>query len=55
MDLLKAWFKRNFSDPQVVLLALMLVIASLVVFGLGAMLWPVFASLVVAYLLEAVV
>jgi putative permease len=55
LDSLKAWFKRNFSDPQVVLLALLLVLASLVVFGLGAMLWPVFASLVLAYLLEAVV
>lgn len=55
MDLVKAWFQRNFSDPQVVMLALILVFASLVVFGLGAMLWPVFASLVIAYLLEAVV
>ncbi|KAA9129836.1 AI-2E family transporter [Marinihelvus fidelis] len=55
MDFLKAWFQRTFSDPQIVLLALILVIGALIVFGLGAMLWPVFASLVVAYLLEGAV
>jgi len=55
MDLLKAWFKRTFSDPQIVLLALILVIGSAVVFGLGRMLAPVFASIVIAYLLEAIV
>ncbi len=52
MDFLKAWFKRTFSDPQVVLLGLILLVGALVVFGLGQMLWPVFASVVVAYLLE---
>ncbi len=55
MDLLKAWFKRTFSDPQVVLLGLLLLVGFLVVFGLGRMLAPVFASIVIAYLLEAVV
>ena len=55
MDLLKDWFKRTFSDPQVVLLALLLIGGALIVFGLGTMLWPVFASIVVAYLLEALV
>lgn len=55
MDFLKDWFRRTFSDPQVVLLALILVIGCLVVIGLGAMLWPVFASLVIAYLLEGAV
>jgi putative permease len=55
MDLIKAWFKRNFSDPQVVLLGLILLIGFAVVLGLGRMLAPVFASIVIAYLLEAVV
>ena len=55
MDLLKAWFKRTFSDPQVVLLGLILLVGFLVVIGLGRMLAPVFASIVIAYLLEAVV
>ena len=55
MDFLRAWFKRTFSDPQVVILGLFLLAGFAVVFGLGAYLTPVFASIVIAYLLEAVV
>ncbi|MDX1459490.1 MAG: AI-2E family transporter [Xanthomonadales bacterium] len=55
MDLLKAWFRRTFSDPQVVILGVLLLLFFVVVFGLGAYLAPVFASLIIAYLLEAVV
>ena len=55
MNFLKAWFKRTFSDPQVVILGLFLLIGFAIVFGLGRMLAPVFASIVIAYLLEAVV
>lgn len=53
MELLKNWFRRTFSDPQVVLLALILVSGVLFFLGFGRMLWPVLASVVVAYLLEA--
>ena len=55
MELLKAWFKRTFSDPQIVILALILLVSALVIFGMGRMLAPVFTALVIAYLLEAVV
>jgi putative permease len=55
MELLKDWFRRTFSDPQVVLLAVLLVGIVLFFVGFGRMLWPVLASIVVAYLLEAVV
>jgi putative permease len=55
MDLLKDWFRRSFSDPQVVILGLFLVIGFAIVIGLGAWLAPMFASIVIAYLLEAVV
>jgi putative permease len=55
MNLLTSWFKRTFSDPQVVILGIVLVIGSAVVLGFGRMLAPVFASIVIAYLLEAVV
>jgi putative permease len=55
MNLLTSWFKRTFADPQVVILGIVLVIAFAVVIGLGRMLAPVFASIVIAYLLEAVV
>jgi putative permease len=55
MDLLKDWYRRSFSDPQVVILGLFLVIGFAIVIGLGAWLAPMFASIVIAYLLEAVV
>lgn len=55
MELLKNWFKRSFSDPQVVILGVVLLIGFAVVIGLGKWLAPLFAGLVIAYLLEAVV
>jgi putative permease len=55
MNLVTTWFKRTFSDPQVVILGVVLVVVSAIVIGFGRMLAPVFASIVVAYLLEAVV
>ena len=55
MELLKNWFRRSFADPQVVILGLFLVIGFAVIIGLGKWLAPMFASLVVAYLLEALV
>ncbi len=55
MNLLTSWFKRTFADPQVVILGIVLVGGFVIVAGLGRMLAPVFASIVIAYLLEAVV
>ena len=55
MELLTAWFKRSFSDPQVVILGVFLVIGFAIIIGLGKWLAPMFASIVIAYLLEAVV
>lgn len=55
MELLRDWFKRSFSDPQVVILGLFLLVFFAVIIGLGAWLAPMFASIVIAYLLEAVV
>ena len=55
MQQLKAWFNRTFSDPQVVVLALLLLAVFVVIYWLGGPLMPVLASLVIAYLLEAVV
>ena len=55
MELLKNWFKRSFSDPQVVILGVVLLIGFIIVIGLGNWLAPMFVSLVIAYLLEALV
>lgn len=55
MQAIKAWFKRYFSDPQIVFLTLFLVFFFGVVLTMGDMLAPVLASIVIAYLLEGVV
>ncbi len=55
MNLITGWFQRNFSDPQAVLLVVLLVIGSSIVLFMGKMLAPVLASIVIAYLLEGVV
>ena len=42
MDLLRAWFRRTFSDPQVVILGMFLLFFFAVVIWLGAYLAPDF-------------
>ena len=49
---LRSWFQRNFSDPQVVILAILLIAGFVFIIMLGRMLTPVLASIVIAYLLE---
>lgn len=55
MRLITDWFKRTFSDPQIVFLALVLAMGFGVVLVMGDMLAPVIASAVIAYLLEGLV
>jgi putative permease len=55
MQTITAWFKRYFSDPQIVFLTLFLVFLFGVVLTMGDMLAPVIASVVIAYLLEGIV
>ena len=55
MNVLRAWFERNFSNPQTVILALLLLGGFAVVFYMGKMLAPLLAAVVIAYLLEAIV
>ena len=52
MNLVTSWFKRTFADPQVVILGIVLVVIVAIVVGFGRMLAPVFASIVIAYLLN---
>lgn len=49
---ISGWFQRHFSDPQVVILALFLVLGVAIVVLFGRMLTPVVASVIIAYLLE---
>lgn len=53
--ILNRWFKKYLTDPEGVILAVLLLIGFVVVVVLGDMLAPVLASMVIAYLLEAVV
>lgn len=55
MQLIRDWFRRYLSDPQVVILAVLIVIGAVVLLVLGHMLAPVIASVVIAYLLEGLV
>ncbi|MGD2075024.1 MAG: AI-2E family transporter [Gammaproteobacteria bacterium] len=55
MEVVRRWFKRHFNDPQVVILALVLVVGFVIVITMGQMLAPVLAALVLAYLLDGVV
>jgi len=52
MQRVSGWFSRHFSNPQVIILAAVLLLGTVVVVGMGRMLAPVLAGLVIAYLLE---
>lgn len=54
-ETIKDWIDRYFSDPQVISLAAVLVGGFAIVYFAGGMLAPVFASIVIAYLLESLV
>lgn len=55
MQIIKDWYKRRFSDPQVVILLLLLVIGFVVVLAFGRILAPLLTAIVFAYLLESTV
>ncbi|KIH76693.1 putative permease [Geoalkalibacter ferrihydriticus] len=52
MDVITNWFRRNFTDQQVIILLALLALGLVVVLMFGRMMVPFFASLVIAYLLE---
>jgi putative permease len=53
MQILRNWFNQHFSNPQVVILALVLVAGLLGIMLLGRILGPVIAAVVIAYVLDA--
>ncbi len=52
---LKSWFERYLTDPEAVLLAILLILAVIFISTTLTVLAPVFAGLVIAYLLEGLV
>lgn len=55
ITLLKTWFRRYFSDPEAGVLFFLIVGFVVVVSTMTSMLAPLFASLIIAYLLEALI
>ncbi len=55
MQVLTDWFRRYFSDPQIIFLSVFLLTLFAVLMVMGQMLTPVLASIVIAYLLEGLV
>lgn len=51
---INSWFQRYFSDPQAILVAILIILGFTIVLTMGGMLAPVLASIVIAYLLEGV-
>lgn len=54
-DIFRDWYTRNFSDPQAVILAFLLLVVFGLVWLVGDIMAPVLVSLILAYLLESVV
>lgn len=52
---LKGWYHRHFSDPQVVILALCLLIGLAIILFAGGILAPILVSIVIAYVLDGAV
>ncbi len=55
LDLIRDWYDRNFSDPQAVILAFLLLVLFGLIFALGDIMAPALVALVLAYLLDGVV
>ena len=49
------WFRKNFADPDIVMLTLAIIAEIMVIVLFGHLIMPVLASIVIAYLLEGVV
>ena len=54
MNAILAWLRRQLADPQLVALALIVLLLALSVWMFGKMLAPLLASLVIAYLLNSI-
>lgn len=52
LALLRLWHRRYFSDPQAIILAFLLLLATTVLLFFGRMLAPLLTAIIIAYLLE---
>jgi len=51
-ELINAWYKRYFTDPQAGLLVVLLAVSVIIFYFMGRILAPLMAAIVIAYLLE---
>ena len=51
-DALNKWYQRYFTDPQAVLLVILLGLGFVVIYFMGGMLAPMLAAVIIAYMLE---
>jgi len=54
-ELFRDWYNRYFSDPQVLILGILLILGLVIILLLGKMLVPVFAGIAIAFLLDGLV
>ena len=55
LKIVNDWYRRHFTDPQVAILALLLVLGATVLYAIGDVLTPLLASIIIAYLLDGAV
>ena len=55
MNYISGWFRRQFSNPQIVILTIVLLTISGVIWLVGDTLAPLFAAIIIAYLLQGLV
>jgi len=55
LAVIRDWYRRNFTDPQAVILAILLIAGFTVVLTVGDLLAPFLVAVILAYLLEGVV
>ncbi len=55
IQLFRNWVNRYLADPQLIILGLLLLFGFILIYMLGNLLTPVFASIIIAYLLEGMV
>jgi len=55
IKLLNDWYSKHFNDPQVAILAILIVTSATLLFFLGDILVPLLAAIIIAYLLDGVV
>lgn len=55
IKLVKDWYHRHFNDPQVAILALLILIGIGIIYFIGDILAPLLAAIIIAYLLDGAV